>query len=329
MDLIAKKISNRINAPKYASIIIFRALLFFILWRICYHFFLQPNLLLDQFLTQSLARATAYFYNSSTNTIKLEFLHNISLIYLNGKEILGIAHGCNGLDLYILYLGLLLSIPSKISRFVLFLFIGLCCLFFWNLTRCLIISKFNIEHSHWRRIPHHYIFRTVGYSISWFYFCIFSKFGLQNGFLEKKILYPAVIISIFGYYNNHLFVEHASFSHVSLLMKYILYAIWGIIIWGFGWFLIYRSSFIWAMKIWNISYGIIFLSWIFYGLWDKFVYFVPNEIKKDFSHVRGVFYSPIPLAFLIFIMSISEKETILNYTNFHLRKLKGMKSLTF
>lgn len=87
-----------------------------------------------------------------------------------------IADGCNGLELYILYLGFLVAIPSSVKRKLFYGVFGALVIYLVNMFRCVGLAYMAI---YWRDqfdFAHHYLFKVIVYG---------TIFLLWMGFAEK------------------------------------------------------------------------------------------------------------------------------------------------
>lgn len=155
-----------------------RALLIFIIWEFCYHMFLFNGRLIDKPITDFSFQSTIWVlkqvYPNSQFIVKKGVLTNfeiekdvteIEYIYLDNKNILGIADGCNALELYILFIGFLIAYPSNKKRCIFFGVTGVFIIFISNIIRLLLLAEMNLHQNNAVDIAHHYIFKLIVYAI--------------------------------------------------------------------------------------------------------------------------------------------------------------------
>lgn len=162
--------------PAMARQIVVGGSLLFILWKGVYLFFLLPTEWPDKPLTTFVTQHTCwlmpaltsgiYTYSARFETItypygvKQEFWGRI---YKNGKVKLHIAHSCNGLELMVLYVGLLIVLPGRWKIKLLFAVVGVLLLYSFNIFRC---CGLLLMLTYWPQqfaFAHHYAFKIIMY----------------------------------------------------------------------------------------------------------------------------------------------------------------------
>lgn len=178
MDFFLQLKSKYNDIPKEVRRFLVRAIVVFITWKLIYHLFLFSNRVIDAPFTQIACFGTEQIlkvvYPQSDFQVK-EHYRNYSLtdssrvytniIYKDNKPVLGIADGCNALELIILFCGFIICIPSNLKRMIIFSFLGICLLYLVNIIRCAVIGILNINQNKLTDIAHHYIFKLMVYLI--------------------------------------------------------------------------------------------------------------------------------------------------------------------
>ena len=176
--------------PPTIRLFLLRIFVLFIAWKLIYGFLLQPDRVLDGPLTMKVGGDVAWFLRKSFNSSDFQAADRISekwfegqlvsspvsRIEYKGKKIMHIADSCNGLELYILYLGFLLAIPARLKRKLLFGLLGIAVIYLVNMFRCVGLAYLAI---YWRDqfdFAHHYVFKVIVYG---------TIFLLWIGFAEK------------------------------------------------------------------------------------------------------------------------------------------------
>lgn len=176
-----------------------KALLFFIVWKLIYSFFLVDSGYIDNILTNHVGNSSVYVLNNFTSmsgfsakeAIYSEVLagetveHLSSAIYHNDYKVLNIAHACNGLELIVLYIGFIVCMPSKIKRKLLYIVIGVILLDSVNILRCVgLIYLREYLHAYFD-FAHHYVFKIMIYTATFLIWVRFSrKIQLKNESLQ-------------------------------------------------------------------------------------------------------------------------------------------------
>jgi exosortase family protein XrtF len=147
-----------------------RALLIFVLWKFIYHFFLLPARIPDETLTHITASSTAWLIAKKfpSDTIGFKKINNPlpkEIILKNNKKIIGIADGCNGLELFVLYIGFLMAYFINFKRLLSFSIIGVAIIFLLNILRTYALTLLNINQSSFTDLSHHYLFKLLVYGV--------------------------------------------------------------------------------------------------------------------------------------------------------------------
>lgn len=147
-----------------------RAILIFVIWKFVYHFFLFPVRIPDETLTHITATSTAWliakkFSNDSIGVKKIYQPLPKEIILKNNKKIIGIADGCNGLELFVLYIGFLMAYFINFKRLVVFSIIGVAIIFLLNILRTYALTLLNIHQSSFTDLSHHYLFKLLVYGV--------------------------------------------------------------------------------------------------------------------------------------------------------------------
>lgn len=176
--------------PPAIRLFLLRIFVLFIVWKLVYGFLLQPDRILDGPLTMKVGGDVAWFLRKSFNSQDFQATDRISekwfegqqlktpvsRIEYKGKKIMHIADGCNGLELYILYLGFLVAIPASVKRKLFYGVFGALVIYLVNMFRCVGLAYMAI---YWRDqfdFAHHYLFKVIVYG---------TIFLLWIGFAEK------------------------------------------------------------------------------------------------------------------------------------------------
>jgi exosortase/archaeosortase family protein len=176
--------------PRMVKHFLIRAFILFMVWEGVYLGFLQKDRILDGPLTQLTAELTAktldifytnsYFYTLQDTKRTYSdgwFEHEKSVVWKDKQRLIGIADGCNGLNLFMLFLGFILAYPSTI-RLKLFMGLGgLIFIFGVNILRCVGLGMVQIHYPNFTIYAHHYIFNVLTYAVVFFLWIKFSKWA--------------------------------------------------------------------------------------------------------------------------------------------------------
>jgi exosortase family protein XrtF len=164
--------------PPQVRIFLLRGLVLFALWKIIYLFFWAQPRTLDGPLTNAVGRQSVWMLNKLYQTqgfkatpvvavtrMEGEYqVAKVSKIDKDGKHLLNIADDCNGLELFILYIGFILSMPASLKRKAIYLLGGVAIIHLVNLLRCVGLSALLMHWDRYFDLAHHYIFKIMVYS---------------------------------------------------------------------------------------------------------------------------------------------------------------------
>lgn len=145
--------------------------------------FLKPQRIPDKWLTNIIADGVVV----GVNTFFPEALHITSdpdannplvvNIRQNGKTFLRIWDDCNGLDLIAIYLGLIILLPYKFARKLIFGIVGTVVIIIANIIRCIALYWIFIYHRSMFDFNHHYLFTILIYLLIFYGWLLFTKKG--------------------------------------------------------------------------------------------------------------------------------------------------------
>lgn len=188
MELEINKIKTAIKQiPAPVKSFLLRALMFFLIWELGYNIFLLPNRLVDRPLCEFVGKGTASFINIikggnqaycqtvssySYNEGEL-YLADRAVVFLGPNRLIGIADGCNGLNLFVLFIGFVVVYPSKIYVKVIYTILGIVTIMLLNIARCSGLGLIHNSYPSFTDFAHHYVFKIVTYFaifLMWYWF---------------------------------------------------------------------------------------------------------------------------------------------------------------
>jgi exosortase family protein XrtF len=183
--------------PPEVKKFLLRSFVLFIIWKGLYLFLWQTPRTLDGPLTNIVGDQSAWLFNTLQNTKDYqavpkfsrmviegeEILSPISQLTYQGRKVVGIADGCNGLELFVLYIGFILAMPASIKRKLLFGIGGLAVIHVANILRCVGLGALLMHMDEYFEIAHHYVFKIVIYATI---FALWVWFSQQISFLNPR-----------------------------------------------------------------------------------------------------------------------------------------------
>jgi exosortase/archaeosortase family protein len=151
--------------------------------------------LIDSLLTSHVGESSAQVLNSLSSMSGFAAINesypeiyygqiqefNMSVIYHNSNKILNIANACNGLELFVLYVGFIVCMPSKFTRKFLYIIIGVLLIDIVNILRCVGLIYLREYFHFYFEFAHHYFFKVIVYSSTFLLWVIYSrKIQLKN-----------------------------------------------------------------------------------------------------------------------------------------------------
>ena len=165
----------------------------FIVWKVLYLCILVPNRVLDRPITDAVSAGTAktlnffskppeYSQRPGVNVKQDGEREDVMVISRGHERVLSIADACNGLEVIVLYAGLILCMPSRWSRKSLFILAGIVLIEVLNVLRCAGLALVYQEYPQYLDFSHHYLFTFVVYA---FIFWLWYLFSRGPGFSQK------------------------------------------------------------------------------------------------------------------------------------------------
>ncbi|MBS1671481.1 MAG: archaeosortase/exosortase family protein [Bacteroidetes bacterium] len=181
-----------VEIPAEVQIFLKRALVIFIIWKLLYTFILFPLNTPDTQLRNATSWGTIQLLKwkfphniiSQENRIVIDKLKeeetNLDFILKDNKKIIGIADGCNGLELYVLYIAFLFCFSAGWIKMVTYIVAGSAIIYVGNILRCYFISIMNIDRFNLMEVAHHYVFKLIMYAVIFGLWVLFLKTNKQQ-----------------------------------------------------------------------------------------------------------------------------------------------------
>lgn len=172
---------------------LWKAVTIFVVWKVLYLIILVPNRVLDRPFTDALGVSTARTLNFFSRPANYSTRPDVNIKWNGEKEdviailrgqqrMLFIADACNGLEVIILYAGLIVCLPSGWRRKTAFILTGTVLIEVLNVLRCTGLVLVYEHYPEWLDFSHHYLFTFVVYA---FIFWLWYLFSREPGFGQK------------------------------------------------------------------------------------------------------------------------------------------------
>jgi exosortase/archaeosortase family protein len=175
--------------PGPVKIFSLKAVILFITWKALYLLVLLPGRVLDQPLTYMIGVGTTRTLNAVSHSggywtvagvnpkkegdtwVEEPVMH----INLDRQQVLSIADVCNGLEVMVLYAGLILCLPASIKRKISFILSGIVLIEVLNVIRCAGLAEIYLTHPEYLDFSHHYLFTFLVYAFIFWLWFLFSR----------------------------------------------------------------------------------------------------------------------------------------------------------
>ena len=189
MNFLHKALKAINEIPKPVKTFASKALLLLIVWQVVYLGFLAPTRIIDKPLSMFTGNATAWCVKKlmpghsivvkevlqKERVEALEFDYLKTTIFADGMKLIGIADGCNGLSLFILFIGFLIAYPASLWLKIRYGFLGLILIILVNILRCTGLAMFAYFNPKVLFFAHHYLFKVMVYGIVFFLWVRFTQ----------------------------------------------------------------------------------------------------------------------------------------------------------
>lgn len=164
------------TVPVKVKRFIITGIILFVVWELAYNFLMLPLAIPDNILTIQTGKMSAWVLSFFYPNVDTRFTGYLSLIRIDGKNTLGIARHCNGLELMALYTGVLIALPGSAWKKMLFSISGIAAIFLINIARCCLLIWLHFENAQLYQFAHHYAFKLVVYFAAFYGWTLYLKY---------------------------------------------------------------------------------------------------------------------------------------------------------
>lgn len=164
-------------------------LILYFIWTIFATFYLKEDNSVDFFLRESeaiLCVKALSIFGYETYYVHEDPLETVAIFLKGGKRLIGISDSCNGLVLFVLFIGFVISFPSKIIDKIKFIPIGIFLIYFLNVFRIICLTFIYIYYPTYLDFNHHYTFTLFVYFDIFLLWMTFVKRYGQHSILENE-----------------------------------------------------------------------------------------------------------------------------------------------
>lgn len=149
---------------KFLTRFLISAFVLYLAWFFLYESWLKPMGIPDQALTRQTSEVGAYLVNSLGYDISFYHKAHMSHYYLGSQRLIGIAHECNALVLFVLFAGFIISFPGSWLRKLWFIPIGMLAIWLVNIGRVAALTLIQIHYPSALAFNHKYTFTILVYA---------------------------------------------------------------------------------------------------------------------------------------------------------------------
>jgi exosortase/archaeosortase family protein len=184
--------------PRPVKLFLLQSIFLFIAWKAIYLTILLPNRVLDRPLTYAVTIGAVGTLNGATRSHDYAAIgathpkkdaggrttgwEDTMDIYSHQVRALSIADACNGLELMVLYAGLIICLPSRPFRKAVFIGTGILLIEVLNVIRCTGLVLLFQHRPEYVDFSHHYLFSLLIYGAIFWLWWLFSR---DPGFAKK------------------------------------------------------------------------------------------------------------------------------------------------
>lgn len=151
------------NTSKKLTRFLIKALLLYLAWFFLYESWLRPLGTPDQALTRLTAEAGLLGLQGLGYSAEVMHGGSMSTIFLDGAMLLGIAHECNALILFVLFAGFILAFPGKWLYKTAYIAAGTALIWLLNCWRVLMLLLIQLYYPSALDFNHKYTFTILVY----------------------------------------------------------------------------------------------------------------------------------------------------------------------
>jgi len=185
------------QVPKAVKLFLLKALIILVIWKLLYLCILAPNRTLDAPLTYSVGALTATslnLYTGSKDYTSKDEVRNFKTatdtgtvteeaIYFKTRGIVVIEDACNGLELFVLYIGFIWILPATKKRQIWYTVLGVAAIYAVNVFRCAMVAYMTIYYPTHADFAHHYVFAFIVYA---FIIALWLGYSNKVSFADAK-----------------------------------------------------------------------------------------------------------------------------------------------
>jgi exosortase family protein XrtF len=159
-----------------------KSAILYLAWNLLYSYYLGPNHIVDPVLTNSLGSLTSWLVQFIVphHLVSLSTAIGTPQISIDDLSNLSILDGCNGLELFVFYIGFIFCFPGSIKMAAKYIIGGSVSIYVLNVVRCVVLSYLTFIRSSSIDTMHHYVFTIIVYGFIIFLWLQYLKTSLKT-----------------------------------------------------------------------------------------------------------------------------------------------------
>jgi exosortase family protein XrtF len=177
------------SIPSPVRSFLIKGLTIFLVWKIIYSFFLLPGRVIDGPLTDLVGHHVVILMNkmapgepfNAREESKSIIYENVessatqTILYYEDIPLAGIGDPCNGLEVFVLYLGFIIAFPSSLKRKLFFIPAGIVAIYIANLARFIGLMWLIWYKPGMLEFAHDYLYKGVIYFMIFVIWVLFTR----------------------------------------------------------------------------------------------------------------------------------------------------------
>jgi exosortase family protein XrtF len=174
------------NNTKQLTRFLIVAVVLYLAWFLLYEIWLGPLGEPDQYLTRHTAHTAAMFMQFMGFDIHISHASHMSILSLGSQQLLGVAHECNALVLFVLFSGFIIAFPGRFLHKAAYILAGSVLIWFINVWRVAMLTLIQIHSPSALDFNHKYTFTILVYGFIFGLWMLWVKKITPMGLAKEK-----------------------------------------------------------------------------------------------------------------------------------------------
>ena len=162
----------------------------YILWFIIYDFVIEPDKRIDFGLNVLLANSGSFLLRLLGYTADVSINGNKISMRINSTSLLDVGNACNGLELFVLFVGFIICFPSGKANKWWFIIAGILSIHLLNSIRAAALALNQYYHPQSLHFNHHYTFTIIVYAYIFYLWILWVNRFSKSKSMQKTTFPP-------------------------------------------------------------------------------------------------------------------------------------------